>query len=90
MDRASAADCLCRLCRPYLAPSAVPTSFWADILNAVNPFTRVATATKIAEPAIKAVAGWVLGVFSSVVFLGILAIIAFNYHVPMLDKLFDQ
>jgi hypothetical protein len=56
----------------------------------VNPFTGVANATKMAEPAIKAVTGGALGVFSSVVFLGILAIIAFNYHVPMLDKFSDE
>ncbi|KAA8908797.1 hypothetical protein FN846DRAFT_906048 [Sphaerosporella brunnea] len=75
---------------PTSAPSAVPTSFWADILNAVNPFTGVANATKMPEPAIKAVAGGALGVFSSVVFLGILAIIAFNHHVPMFDRFSDD
>jgi alpha-galactosidase/6-phospho-beta-glucosidase family protein len=52
MDGASAAD---RLCRPYLRSIAVSTSVWADILNAVNPFTGMANATKRPEPDIKAV-----------------------------------
>ncbi|KAA8894006.1 hypothetical protein FN846DRAFT_913388 [Sphaerosporella brunnea] len=74
---------------PTSAPSAVSTSFLTKILNAVNPFTEVANATKMAEPAIEAVMGGALGVVSGV-FLVILAIIAFNYHVPMLDKFSDE